>query len=195
MQTEFIYKHHYCFHHWKSYNHTSIPTHLFYKCSLHSARSWKEKNYFHAPFHPLQKDTYGSSHCGATGLGASLQRQDTGSTLGPGQHVKGSGIAVGCSWGWDLIPGPGTPYAKGRSKKKGERGERKGGGTDTCINLRICRAAILKCLSLQEKCLLHIQQLSLSNLLQLPSVAQNIVRITPHVIMKYSEIWGVYKMV
>ena len=51
----------------------------------------------------------------------SLQRRDLGSIPSPAQWVKGScchscGVSRNC--GSDLIPGPGTPYAGGRPKKK-----------------------------------------------------------------------------
>ena len=48
----------------------------------------------------------------ATGLKASLQRQDAGSIPGPAQWVKGSNC------GSDLIPGLGTLYGTGQPKKK-----------------------------------------------------------------------------
>ena len=48
--------------------------------------------------------------------------QDTGSIPSPAQWVKRSGIAAAAAQvatvAWNLIPGPGTPYAAGWLKKK-----------------------------------------------------------------------------
>ena len=61
-----------------------------------------------------------SSHCGAMGLAPSLQHRDVGSI--PAWHggLKdlGPSCSVGYNCGSDLIPGLGTPYAKGWPKKK-----------------------------------------------------------------------------
>ena len=58
----------------------------------------------------------------ATGLKASVQRQDAGSIPGPAQWVKGSNC------GSDLIPGLGTLYGTGQPKKKKKK-ENSGGNT------------------------------------------------------------------
>ena len=71
-----------------------------------------------------------SSCCGARGGSGveSLQHQDPGSI--PGWHSGLKGIRHCCSCGvdhncgWDPIPGPGTPYARGGQKRKREREKR-----------------------------------------------------------------------
>ena len=63
-----------------------------------------------------------SSHCGAVGLAASLQHRHACSIPSPTQWVKGSGVATAFGMGhtrsWDMIPGPGTPYAMGWQKRE-----------------------------------------------------------------------------
>ena len=60
------------------------------------------------------------------GSAVSLQHQVAGSIPGLAQWVKGAGIdgccGIGRSYGWDLIPGLGTPCAMRREERRG-RGE------------------------------------------------------------------------
>ena len=74
----------------------------------------------------MSKENMGSSRCGAMGLAASLQCQDTGWIPGPAQWLKDLALPqLGCTCGSDLIPGSGTPMpwgggAKKERKKKGK---------------------------------------------------------------------------
>ena len=72
----------------------------------------------------------GSSHCSAAGWeAASWERWDAGLTPGLAQWVKDLALlnhGLGHDFGWDLIPGPGTPHAaqwpKNKQTKKSQRG-------------------------------------------------------------------------
>jgi len=61
-----------------------------------------------------------SSHCGTTGLEVFLEHWDTGSIPGLPQWVKDPSCCT-CGVGWNLIPGPGTPYASGQPRKKKQK--------------------------------------------------------------------------
>ena len=50
-----------------------------------------------------------SAHCVTMGSAEAWERRDTGSIPGPALWIQ-------CCCSSDLIPGPGTPYAKGRGK-------------------------------------------------------------------------------
>ena len=70
-----------------------------------------------------------NSHCGVTGLEASLEGEDTGSIPSPALWVKDLvwlqlQRATAARMG-PLPPGRGTPYALGQPKKKREDKERK----------------------------------------------------------------------
>ena len=55
------------------------------------------------------------------GLAVSLQLQDEDLITAQHSGLKNSALPqlrLGCSCGWDLIPGPETPYALGQPKKK-----------------------------------------------------------------------------
>lgn len=70
-----------------------------------------------------------NSHCGVTGLEASLEGEDTGSIPSPALWVKvlvwlQLQRATAARMG-PLPPGRGTPYALGQPKKKREDKERK----------------------------------------------------------------------
>ena len=63
-------------------------------------------------------ESLGSSHCGAKGSAVSLEPWDAGWIPGsPGQDSRLRILHCHCSnCCSDLIPGPGTPYAKGQPK-------------------------------------------------------------------------------
>ena len=70
-----------------------------------------------------QKQVDWSSHCGTTGSASAWERWDMGSIPSPAQWVKDPALLqlkLHSQLNSDLIPGPGAPYAAGRSKKKVE---------------------------------------------------------------------------